>query len=106
MAWNLSMKRMSLISIREKRRVESHGSYWDSLVAGAKEVFAPVVNFFAAFYFRGDSLIVRSHIINKIICLQYHLRKVIGKKMARWICILIEKTFTTLFGREVYYDEI
>ncbi|OGP74888.1 MAG: hypothetical protein A2V86_18265 [Deltaproteobacteria bacterium RBG_16_49_23] len=56
------------------------------------------------FYFLSDSLIVRNYIINKIICLQYHLRKVIGKKMARWICILIEKTFTTLFGREVYRD--
>gem|GEM_PF-3668276 len=58
-----------------------------------------------AFYFWGDSLIVRNYIINKIICLQYHLRKVIGKKMARWICILIEKTFTTLFGREIYHAE-
>ena len=47
---------------------------------------------------------MRNYIINKVICLQYHLRKVIGKKMARWICILIEKTLTTLFGREVYHD--
>jgi hypothetical protein len=59
-----------------------------------------------AFYFGDDSIIVRNYIINKIICLQYQLRKVIGKKMARWGCILIEKAFTTLFGREVYHDEI
>jgi len=44
---------------------------------------------------------MRNYIINKIMCLQYHFRKVIGKKMARWICILAEKTFTALFGREV-----
>jgi len=48
---------------------------------------------------------MRNYIINMIICLQYHLRKVIGKKMARWICIWIEETFTTLFGREVYREE-
>jgi len=65
-----------------------------------------VVNFDTGFLFRGDSLIMRGYIINKIICLQYHLRKVIGKKMARWSCILIENTFTTLFGREVYHDGI
>ena len=57
-----------------------------------------------AFYFENDSRNMRNYIINKVICLQYHLRKVIGKKMARWICILIEKTLTTLFGREVYHD--
>jgi hypothetical protein len=32
-AWDLSMKTWLLISIREKKRVESHGSYWDSRVA-------------------------------------------------------------------------
>jgi hypothetical protein len=48
---------------------------------------------------------MRSYIINKIISSQYHLRRVIGKKMARWGCILIEKAFTTLFGREVYHAE-
>lgn len=52
-----------------------------------------------------DSLIVRNYIINKNISLEYHLRKAIGKKMARWICLLIEKIFTTLFGREVYQEE-
>jgi hypothetical protein len=58
------------------------------------------------FLFFGDSIIVRNYIINKVICLQYRLRKVIGRKMARWVCISIERTFTTLFGREVYHDEL
>ena len=105
MAWDLSMKRWLLASIREKKRVESHGSDWDSRVVEVGEVFVPAINFDTGFLFRGDYLIVRSHIINKIICLQYHLRKVIGKKMARRICILIEKTFTALFGREVFRKE-
>jgi hypothetical protein len=48
---------------------------------------------------------MRNYIINKIICTQHHLRKVVGKKMARWICILVEKTFTALFGRDVYQEE-
>jgi len=104
-AWDLSMKRWFLISTREKRRDESHGPNWDSRVAEADEVPAPMVNFDTGFLFWGDSLIMRSYIINKIICSEYHLRKVIGKKMARSICILIEKTFTTLFGREVYHEE-
>jgi len=47
---------------------------------------------------------MRSYLINKILCSQYHLRKVIRRKMARWVCILIEKIFTTLFGREIYHD--
>jgi len=47
---------------------------------------------------------VRSIIINKILSFQYHLGKLIGRKRARQICMLIEKTFTNLFGREVYYD--
>jgi hypothetical protein len=45
---------------------------------------------------------MRNYIINKIVGLQYHLRKIIGKKMARYVCIAIEKSFTTLFGRERY----
>ncbi len=49
---------------------------------------------------------MRNYLINKIIGFQYHLRKVIGKKRARWICIWMEKTFTTLFGRESYHDGI
>ncbi len=48
---------------------------------------------------------MRNYIINKILCFQYHLRKVIGKKMADRICILIEKTFIALFGRENYREE-
>ena len=48
---------------------------------------------------------MRNYIINKIISLQYHLRKVIGKKMTKWNCILIEKAFTILFGREVDHAE-
>ncbi len=48
---------------------------------------------------------MRNYIINKIVGLQYHLRKVIGKKMARYICMGIEKTFTTIFGRERYPDD-
>ncbi|NWG04002.1 MAG: hypothetical protein HXY44_14210 [Syntrophaceae bacterium] len=48
---------------------------------------------------------MRNYAINKIICLQYQLRKVIGKKMARRICMLIEEIFITLFGREPYREE-
>jgi len=71
-----------------------------------REAFGPVVNFGTGIpFFWGDSLIVRNYIINKNICLQYHLGKVIGKKMAKWTCMLIEKTFTTLFGRESYREE-
>ncbi len=81
-AWDLSIKRWLLISISEKERIESQGQI--SLATRLSHM--------------------RSYVINKILCLQYHLRKVIGKKMARWVCILIEKTFTTLFGREVYHD--
>ncbi len=99
------MKRWFLISIGKKRRGDSHGLYKDSRVTGLEKVFAAVVNFEAGFLFWMHSLIMRSHIINKILCLQYHLRKVVGKKAARRICILIEKTFTALFGREVYHRE-
>jgi len=48
---------------------------------------------------------MRNYIINKIISLQYHLKKIIGKEMARLICVVIEKIFTILFGREVYREE-
>ncbi len=88
------------------RGVESHGSCWDSRVGVLEEVFSSVVNFDTGLlFFGGDSSMMRNYIINNIICFQYHLRKVIGKKMARWICILLEKTFTTLFGREIYGEE-
>ena len=46
---------------------------------------------------------MRSYVINKLLCLQYRLRKIVGKKAARNICIILEKVFTTLFGREVYH---
>jgi len=48
--------------------------------------------------------VVRSTIINKILALQFHLGKFIGRKKAGRICTFIEKTFTNLFGREVYRD--
>jgi hypothetical protein len=48
---------------------------------------------------------MRSYIINKILCLQYRLRGIIGKKKARTVCIILEKVFTTLFGREVYHGK-
>jgi hypothetical protein len=48
---------------------------------------------------------MRSYIINKIISSQYHLRRVVWKKMARGSCILIEKALTALFGREAYHAE-
>jgi hypothetical protein len=47
---------------------------------------------------------VRSTIINKILSLQYRLRKLIGRKQANRFCIFIERIFTNLFGREVYCD--
>jgi hypothetical protein len=45
---------------------------------------------------------MRNYAINKIFCLQYRLRRIIGKDKAKSISILLEKTLTTLFGREVY----
>jgi len=47
---------------------------------------------------------VRSTIINKLLSFQYRLGKLIGRKKASHICIFIERTFTNLFGREVYCD--
>ncbi|HUL20310.1 MAG TPA: hypothetical protein VLZ10_02570 [Thermodesulfobacteriota bacterium] len=47
---------------------------------------------------------VRSTIVNKLLSFQYRLGKLIGRKRARRICILIEGTFTNYFGREVYGD--
>ena len=47
---------------------------------------------------------VRSRIINKLLSFQYRLGKLIGRKKASHICIFIERTFTNLFGREVYCD--
>jgi hypothetical protein len=45
---------------------------------------------------------MRSWVINKILSIQYRLGKLIGKREATRICIVLEKTFTDLFGREVY----
>jgi len=46
--------------------------------------------------------VVRSTVINKILSFQYRLGKLIGRRKAGRVCILIEKTFTNLFGREAY----
>jgi hypothetical protein len=43
---------------------------------------------------------MRSTIINKILSFQYRLGNLIGRKQARGICILLERTFTNLFERE------
>jgi hypothetical protein len=48
---------------------------------------------------------MRSIIINKILSVQYHLGRLIGRKRANRICIFLEESFTDLFGREIYYDK-
>ncbi len=48
---------------------------------------------------------MRSLLINKILSFQYRLGKIIGRKRACRICIALERTFTAIFGREVYDDE-
>ena len=45
---------------------------------------------------------MRSLLINKLLSFQYRLGKLIGRRKAARICIVLEKTFTGLFGREVY----
>jgi hypothetical protein len=45
---------------------------------------------------------MRSLLINKLLSFQYRLGKRIGRRKAARICIVLEKTFTGLFGREVY----
>ncbi len=45
---------------------------------------------------------IRSIVINKILSFQYRLGRAIGKQKAAQVCIALERTFTTLFGREVY----
>jgi hypothetical protein len=50
---------------------------------------------------RGEAM--RSYVINKLLCLQYRLRRIVGKKAARKICIILESAFVTLLGREVYH---
>ena len=47
---------------------------------------------------------MRSFIINKILSFQYHLGKLIGRRDASRVCIVLDRSFTTLFGREVYDD--
>jgi hypothetical protein len=47
---------------------------------------------------------MRSFIVNKILSFQYRLGKLIGRKEASRVCILLDRSFTTLFGREVYDD--
>jgi len=48
---------------------------------------------------------MRSTIINKILSFQYLFGRLIGRKRAGYICIVLERTFTTLFGREIYEDK-
>jgi hypothetical protein len=43
--------------------------------------------------------------INKIMSFQYRLGKIIGRRKASHICTILERTFTALFGREVYDDK-
>ncbi len=89
---------------------ESHGSLRDSRVAkdgitgtGLPWLYSKVA---IRFSFKEKALNdMRSTIINKILSLQYLLGKQIGKKNARGICIILEKSFTTLFGREMYRDK-
>ena len=45
---------------------------------------------------------MRSWVINKILSLQYRLGKLIGKRKAARICVVLDKAFTRAFGREVY----
>jgi len=48
---------------------------------------------------------VRSLVINKILSFQYRLGKIIGRRKACRICAVLDRTFTALFGREVYDDK-
>ncbi len=45
---------------------------------------------------------MRSLVINEILSFQYRLGRIIGKKSACRICIVLERTFTAVFGREGY----
>jgi len=45
---------------------------------------------------------MRTFLISKILSFQYHLGKLVGRRNASRICGVIERSFTTLFGREVY----
>jgi hypothetical protein len=48
---------------------------------------------------------MRGFVINKILSFQYRLGRVVGKGRARSVCIMLEKSFVNLFGREVCHDE-
>ena len=48
---------------------------------------------------------MRSLVINKILSFQYRLGKLIGRRKASLVCTVLERTFTILFGREVYDDK-
>ena len=48
---------------------------------------------------------MRSLVINKILSFQYRLGKIVGRRKASRICTVLERTFTALFGREVYDDK-
>ena len=48
---------------------------------------------------------MKSLVVNKILSFQYRLGKIIGRKRAGRICIVLERTFTAVFGREVYNDK-
>ena len=53
--------------------------------------------------FKGNGVsAMRSIIINKILSFQYRLGKLVGRRRAGYICIFVERTFTNIFGREVY----
>jgi len=45
---------------------------------------------------------MRSLVINKILSFQYRFGKLVGRRNARRICSVIERSFTVLFEREVY----
>jgi hypothetical protein len=51
---------------------------------------------------REEARAMRSLVINKILSFQYRLGRIIGRKWACRICIVLERTFTAIFGREVY----
>jgi hypothetical protein len=45
---------------------------------------------------------MRSLALNKLLSFQYSLGKRIGRRKAARNCTVLEKTFTGLFGKEVY----
>jgi len=57
------------------------------------------------FFRRNGRKVMRGFVINKILSFQYRLGRVVGKGKAKSVCIMLEKSFVILFGREVYHDE-